>query len=455
MFHLWVGVMVGALLAYLWGRAQVSHTRPSWQSPRWWLAGVVLVFLLLPIFWDSWRYGSGSLGPIEAVKGVLLPWAAGIGFGIWLFLLVGRLPRNAAAGAPSFIPIAVAMIFVTLIVSEDRYGWLSRLQKVSFGGGGVEFSASPARQGGPDVVPLARGSIQTGRDRVSALIDFMSDLGNAITRDNNYAKELGSTPETLDKMNDSNFANKVVIPLGKRLNFIHQARAYNAIGLITDLGFIDNFRWFVRSGSRGGPWLLADTAALAKSMDSIWEKTCATTNRLYSLGEIESLEIDNKPCEQERAASNVFFESAPTLLLNPALPYGTLLAAMLLNAVDETDAAMKDLDSWTKENVSPVGDFQRFGLFRALYQFAELGSAAGVESVSSRALAVSGARRAAAVGAHLLTSPAWLPKLKRFEKGEAIDPLWIVGGCHSFLTDDFKRFLHTEYSGFQIILRIF
>jgi|SRR5882672_8099594 len=41
-----------------------------------------------------------------------------------------------------------------------------------------------------------------------------------------------------------------------------------------------------------------------------------------------------------------------------ALPYGTLLAAMLLNAADELDSAIRDIDEWVADN-SPAQDRAR------------------------------------------------------------------------------------------------
>src|SRR3954451_6529928 len=94
MFHLWVGMITGALLAYLWTRRPDSPTN-LYRRLRWWLAGSALVVLLAPVVAELWRFGSGSFGPIEAVKVVLLPWAAGVGFGIWMFQII----RLAAARA--------------------------------------------------------------------------------------------------------------------------------------------------------------------------------------------------------------------------------------------------------------------------------------------------------------------------------------------------------------------
>src|SRR5215216_1702951 len=124
MFHLWIGVMTGLLLAYLWMRTQAPRQRRWWHSERWWLAGFVLAVLFIPLLWDLWRTGYG-ISPIDAIKTVLLPWGAGVGFGVWMSsIVIGPMLREAPdTSPPSFIPIAIAMLFVTVIVSEERYGW--------------------------------------------------------------------------------------------------------------------------------------------------------------------------------------------------------------------------------------------------------------------------------------------------------------------------------------------
>src|SRR4051812_17116663 len=98
MFHLWVGMMTGALLAYLWTRIPDSLTH-LYRRLRWWFAAFALLILLTPVVWELWRIALGSFGPIEAVKAVLLPWAAGVGFGIWMFHIVRGLAGASAGGA--------------------------------------------------------------------------------------------------------------------------------------------------------------------------------------------------------------------------------------------------------------------------------------------------------------------------------------------------------------------
>src|SRR5712671_4289455 len=162
MFYLLIGVMAGILLAYLVMRAGGRDPFELWRSWRWRLAGVVALLLLLPVVWDFARAGLGSFGPPEAFRTVLLPWLAGVGFGIWFYFTIGPLHSTQDAGrgdaattarrdAPtqdagqaraatparrdrSFIPIAVAMLAVMFIVSDAQYRWLARLQKLSFGG---------------------------------------------------------------------------------------------------------------------------------------------------------------------------------------------------------------------------------------------------------------------------------------------------------------------------------
>src|SRR4051794_29441108 len=254
MFHLWVGMMTGALLAYLWTRRPDSLTS-LYRRLRWWLAGSALVVLLTPVVADLWRFGSGSFGPIEGLRGVLLPWAAGVGFGIWMFQII-RLAAAGAGGAQekagaatqeekdaekekekdkgagdeakrqslTFLPLVLALGFVTLILTEDRYGWLSRLQKVSFGGGGVEFAPAPSgvrdrgTQGDPNI-PSASGD-----DRIAILISFMQNLAQLIERDRKYAEEVGFDVADASSKDDEAFAKDVIGPLGAHLKVVHEVR---------------------------------------------------------------------------------------------------------------------------------------------------------------------------------------------------------------------------------------
>src|SRR6266851_10074142 len=99
MFHLWIGVMAGVLFAYLWMRAHAPRRRAPWQSWRWWLAGFVALIIVTPVIWEVLRTAFGRFGLLEAFKTVLLPWAAGIGFGIWIYLVIGPRPLASTGTA--------------------------------------------------------------------------------------------------------------------------------------------------------------------------------------------------------------------------------------------------------------------------------------------------------------------------------------------------------------------
>src|SRR5258708_23610271 len=97
MFFLWTGVMAGILLAYLVIRyGDRSDGSPKSlrivlqdlsRSARWVLAAVVALMLIIPVPWQFVETGFlGSFGLLEAFKTVLLPWLAGVGFGIWIYL---------------------------------------------------------------------------------------------------------------------------------------------------------------------------------------------------------------------------------------------------------------------------------------------------------------------------------------------------------------------------------
>jgi ABC-type Fe3+ transport system permease subunit len=110
MFYLWVGVMAGILLAYLAmrarsrgetgdlatraGRRRQRQLKPWWRSWLWLLGGVVALLLLIPVIWEFIRTGFVSFGWVEAIKTILIPWFAGVGFGIWIYLTIGSLPDD-------------------------------------------------------------------------------------------------------------------------------------------------------------------------------------------------------------------------------------------------------------------------------------------------------------------------------------------------------------------------
>jgi len=94
MYHLWTGVIAGVLLAYLLMRARALGQRKAWRSLRWWPAWFTMLIILLPAVWEFGRLAFGRLGPVEGLKSVLLPWAAGGSFGIWIYLAIEPLAIN-------------------------------------------------------------------------------------------------------------------------------------------------------------------------------------------------------------------------------------------------------------------------------------------------------------------------------------------------------------------------
>jgi hypothetical protein len=92
MFYLWIGAMAGILLTYPAMRA--AHHRPSAGSWHLWLAGAVALMLLTPVVLDYIKTEFiDGLGLIEAIKTVLIPWFAGVGLGLWIYLVTIPLRR--------------------------------------------------------------------------------------------------------------------------------------------------------------------------------------------------------------------------------------------------------------------------------------------------------------------------------------------------------------------------
>jgi len=483
MFYLWLGVMAGTLLVYLWMRGHAIRSRPWWRSWRWWVATFAALILLIPVLWDAGRVAFGSFGVLEAFKAVLLPWAAGIGFGIWIYLTIGPLslshavapaPMASAEGAAaprkelSFIPIAVAMLFVTVIVSDDRYGWLARLQKVAIGGGSLELAPAPSReQSRADYSPGEASKFgQTGDNRVQMLVEFMTNLGVSIRRDFNYAQEVFGETEDVFK-NDESFALKVIFPLGTHLGKIRKARGYNDIGVLIDRPFVESFRVFVLShrerSKRDELW--PDLAAAVKSsIKTIWLRVCRTETQLRALGDIEELKAEDKPCDKE-AEDAIELLDAPAAaglpgaeihvalrpIFNPKLPYGILLSAMLLNAAGEIDLAVKDLDQWVGENwPDSRKDFRWFGVYRALNQSTLL-LMADDPTGQKRFLMIMQIQKLVEIADKLLNAMhhpssqlSWREQRSRFEKGDGLDLMWHMGVCSNDLTELFKRFMNTR-----------
>jgi hypothetical protein len=474
MLYLLIGIMVGILLAYL--------SRRPWGSLRWWLAGAALIILLTPIVWESVRYGSGDLGVMEAVKDVLLPCAAGVGFGIWMYPIVVPQPFAREASASSFIPLAVAMLLVMLIVSEERYGWLDRLQRITVGGNAVELAARSSATKPQDTVLSKLGGAPTGEGRIGNLLYFLYQLPDTINRDKMYAKEVAYGDKKEEFQKDLFFAENVARPLGTRLRRIHAARGYNAIEFITDRPFVDHFRALVEGHWNGKAPASSGRGSgtkIVEGFDAIWSAVCEAERSLKTLGDIDikTLEPDERKCEQEQsdgkeALNHQLGPRQTGIIFSHTLPYGTLLAAMLLNAAGEGEAAVKDLDRWVVDNTpnsptSPDDSYRWFGVYRARYMSAQmaaennLGDVAILQFKEVVALGDSllmGSRPEPGtlswrdqMWRYLLGDPpprgsepgilSWHDQIQRLEKGDGIDPIWLLRTCSHELTELFKRFI--------------
>jgi len=416
MFYLLIGVMAGILLAYLVMRAGGRDPFELWRSWRWRLAGVVALLLLLPVVWDFARAGLGSFGPPEAFRTVLLPWLAGVGFGIWFYFTIGPLhstqdagradaataarrdapiqdaePADAATAAAvvllqlspspftedagpgdaatiarrdtptrdagpgdaattarrdaptqdagqaraatparrdrSFIPIAVAMLAVMFIVSDAQYRWLARLQKLSFGGGGLELAPPPAGSGSLQAVSgpsYGLGDV-IGEDRVSSLVDFMAALDQIIDRDFQYLHELGDATHD-DLLNrEKDFADRVVVPLGKHLGIVHEARRYNNLGILIDRSLVDAIRSFVHSHREMKPETRQRFAEKVRDkIQNPWRDICDTEERLLVLKAVDPKnEGLVKSCYTDAAKSTNAWLSSPGGTQASTMPFHT------------------------------------------------------------------------------------------------------------------------------------
>jgi hypothetical protein len=82
MYYVCIGFIAGVFLVFLAVRA--GHGRSSWPA---WLAAEIEVILLIPIVLEFFKteFFEGR-GLIVALRIVLFPWLAGIGFAIWIYL---------------------------------------------------------------------------------------------------------------------------------------------------------------------------------------------------------------------------------------------------------------------------------------------------------------------------------------------------------------------------------
>lgn len=457
MFYVWVGIMTGALLAYLWGRSR-EGTRPHWRSPRWWLAAAALLLLLAPLAWDAWKTGFGNFGPIESVRAVLLPWAAGVGFGVWLNLIIAGLPRESSL---TFVPLLLALGFVTLIVSEDRYSWLSRLQKVTFGGGGVEFAPAATgsrREGATPAISSAGASTDPGVRRVEDLIVFLKDLNHYIEEDINFAHELNHlVPINHGQNLFAQFAHAV----GERLDVVHYALSFNTPSFFFDGELAFEFRNLIERHSVPSSDGLVKVEQLFRK---VAEKACREEEHLLLAEALNredlirrgilkrdptgTKEVD-KFCVDRQWDGWTADTSDRTF--DPAFPYGTLLAAKLLNALGELRAALNEIDWWDKRHGGEIEadskvDEKAFALHRALSEAARMAhrnrDRGGVPYSPIPIF-----QRAVAVGDRILMQPAWRITIKNvIEKGYGVDPVWLSDGCSPGLSKNFRKFFRNQAS---------
>lgn len=493
MFHLWIGVMAGVLLAYLWSRGtapnwNLKKAKKAWRSQRWWLAALVVIILFLPLIADFARVSFGRYGFVEALKTVLLPWAAGVGFGIWLYSVSVPVARDSATR--SWIPLLVAVLFVTAIVSEERYGWFNRLQKISIAGGGLEFSApTTPSTSRPDRSPLDVSGGQQGEGRIGQLVAFMMGLADGIKRDQDYAKEIGIIIDKKIFANDLAFAEKVISPLGKRLSSIHSARGYNDISVLIDRSMIDSFRAFTQgyaTASSGTATADSQRNVISSSLKEVWQKACDTQLQLAKAEflDFSKAKPEDRPdkCTEELSTASALLDeianpaASAEVKLSPNLPYATLLSAMLLNAVGEIDPAARDLHRWLLQNpMTDQDSYKWFPIYRAYFYMAHLwlrDNASGARShpliMQYRNLVELGSKFLArnsppaggspagniswrvqlrqllpkALGLEYVSAPfSWREQLKLLHDSDGMGGIWRTAVCTNDLSPNFKFFM--------------
>jgi hypothetical protein len=407
MFDLWIGVMTGIVLAYLWEGPHRKAKPSYWSSPLP-FSQAALAVLLITFGWELWHFGSGSLGALESVKVVLMPWAAGVGFGVWMYSILyphfrqangGGVtpgqpgsggppvpppqPDKTGAGTPSFLPLAIAILFVAIIVSDERYGWFDRLQKLTVGGSGIEFA--PRSGGQPEVSTSGLQSIglkaTSGAERIQSLLFWMSQWDQIIRTDQASALETGHEFSSINIYLDADLeiAEKVIVPLGDRLSALQGVRHYNGIEFIANRRFIDEFRLFVRTPpeDRVG----SDKERIIQDgFANIWKGVCKSFSDPRVKTKIDApdkIEKDDREkwiasCDADMKKANEhiakLFVPDSHLGFSPKLPYGTLLSSLMLLAAGESGAAVADLDAWinskTDSKEPRINDFRWIGRYR-------------------------------------------------------------------------------------------
>ena len=391
MFYLLIGVIAGAVLTYLWTDVTIWEERvrgsyvptpprpyrwPVWTL-RW--SAIALIVVLLIIVLAEFR-GSG-LGMFSATKAIVVPTLVGMVLGAWIYAALAPVVRGEASA--TWIPMLIALLFVAAILSEDRYGWFTRLQKITIAGGGIEFAAL-APSGTTPADRSRLGTFEsTGATRVSFALLYMETLPGMIKRDRGYGSETGLAGADEDYRDDLDFATEVIGPLGKRLRDIHSVRGYNDIGFVTDRDLVNDFRAFTHGylKHRKMDGNADPVRMLATRIKKIWSDVCVTDHQLRAAGFFKPPAAGAKPdptCEEERDKAGAFLDRSlgstrPAIALNQQLPYGVLLSSVLLYAAGELDSAVRDIDRWIAFNGPIDADsFRQIGLYRARYYAAQL-----------------------------------------------------------------------------------
>ncbi|HET7679889.1 MAG TPA: hypothetical protein VFK79_07110 [Xanthobacteraceae bacterium] len=400
------------------------------------------------------------------------------------------VPVARESAARSWIPLLVAVLFATAIVSEERYGWFSRLQKISLAGGGIEFAPGALTSARPDTSPIGVSGGQRGEGRIGYLLTFMALLGTSIERDLAYAEEIGIKINADDFAKDLAFAKDVISPLGKRLGSIHTARGYNDLNIIVDRTMIDRFRAFTQgyaaSAAGQAAAAIADREVIS-SLQAIWQKACDTQRQLADAEFLDASMFekdDDKPenCATQRHAAsellNKMLSDPDKYALNWNLPYATLLSAMLLNAAGETDPAVRDLHRWLLKNpMSEKEPRKWFPIWRVHFFSAALLLRDNTGGTRNHALvlqykklvglgetflasnAVPGAspppahivrrlqsvQSVARARASLTAGPrSWREQVKLFQDSDEMGEIWRTAVCANDLSKHFKRFMNAH-----------
>jgi hypothetical protein len=459
MFQLWIGVMGGVAAAYLLA-SQWSAER--WRLPQWWIGISIATIVLVWAGWEFLNTASFGLGLRDAMKSVLLPWMAGFGFGVWMSLTT--MPITRGQSAASWIPILVALLFVTLIVSDERYNWLGRLQKITLGGGGVEFTSLSGSAPLPvDRSPIGVSGGQQGEGRIGNLLAIMAGLADFIDRDNTYATDVGFPVPSEIFERDKKFAGLVIAPLGKRLKTIHQVRGYNSIDWVIGRPFVESFRALTQ-GYAPSHEPRQQIVDIGNNIKAIWQVACDTEFRLRSANFMEPDPERNpskhlEDCTKEQARASQFIDGAakgspPQGFFASTLPYGTLLSSMLMNAAGEIETAAADLDRWAtrnEPNLTAADDqYKWFGIYRARFYAASLLQREGPAGVRSYFM-ITQNRKVIDLGQRLLNSKGgtvrgkWRDQVETL-KGSRTDAIWHTAECGNDLSASFKRLMMANLS---------